>query len=259
MFLSASSTPSLREKKIWQNAQTLWPHIYTTNVEIRRLWHDIPRFFVHFLEKQIFLLKHRKCKVCLSFQLLEIETGRQSNCFSYSTSGWASDRLVGVHLHVPKRKFQKNETILHQITVPKTEHATTNISPCLASVEIAKLGYLCWNHIKWCRNCDTYITAGIDVHKNNNNKKKKKRKKKNIYIYIYIYIYISSLQSGRNVVSQLTLTYSLIAVASVLIFSVYRHSPQIVFVVWSFRFKCEPQVVRNAFFINSSVKQNVPE
>ena len=96
MFLSASRTPSLREKKIWQNAQTLWPHIYTTNVEIRRLWHDIPRFFVHFLEKQIFLLKHRKCKVCLSFQLLEIETGRQSNCFSYSTSGWASDRLVGV-------------------------------------------------------------------------------------------------------------------------------------------------------------------
>ena len=96
MFLSASSTHSLREKKIWQNEQTLWPHIYTTNVEIRRLWHDIPRFFVHFLEKQIFLLKHRKCKVCLPFQLLEIETGRHSNCFSYSTSGWASDRLVGV-------------------------------------------------------------------------------------------------------------------------------------------------------------------
>ena len=96
MFLTASNTPSLREKKIWQNAQTLWPHIYTINVEIRRLWHDIPRFFVHFLEKQIFLLKRRKCKVCLPFQLLEIETGRQSNCFSYSTSGWASDRLVGV-------------------------------------------------------------------------------------------------------------------------------------------------------------------
>ena len=96
VFLTASSTPSLREKKIWQNAQTLWPHIYTTNVEIRRLWHDIPRCFVHFLEKQIFLLKHRKCKVCLPFQLLEIETGRHSNCFSYSTSGRASDRLVGV-------------------------------------------------------------------------------------------------------------------------------------------------------------------
>ena len=96
MFLTASSTPSLREKKIWQNAQTLWPHIYTTNEEFRRLWNDIPRFFVHFLEKQIFLLKHRKCKVCLPFQLLEIETGWQSNCFSYSTSGWASDRLVGV-------------------------------------------------------------------------------------------------------------------------------------------------------------------
>ena len=107
MFLTASSTPSLREKKIWQNAQTLWPHIYITNEEFRRLWHDIPRFFVHFLEKQIFLLKHRKCKVCLPFQLLEIETGWQSNCFSYSTSGWASDCLVGVCLRA------KNSKLIH--------------------------------------------------------------------------------------------------------------------------------------------------
>ena len=96
VFLSASSTPSLREKKIWQNEQTLWPHIYTTNVEIRKLWPDISRCFLQFLRKKRLLLKHRKCKVCLSFQLLEIETGRHSNCFSYSTSGWASDHLVGV-------------------------------------------------------------------------------------------------------------------------------------------------------------------
>ena len=29
----------------------------------------------------------------------------------------------------------------------------------------AKLGYLCWNRIKWCRFWDTDITVGIDVHK----------------------------------------------------------------------------------------------
>ena len=50
------------------------------NVEIRKLWHDISRFFVQFKGKKI-LLKHRKYKVCLPFQLLEIETGRHSNCF----------------------------------------------------------------------------------------------------------------------------------------------------------------------------------
>ena len=43
----------------------------------------------------------------------------------------------------------------------------------IASVEIAKLGYLCWNRVKWCRYCDTNITAGIDFQK-----KKRKEKKK---------------------------------------------------------------------------------
>ena len=84
----------------------------------------------------------------------------------------------------------------------------------------AKLGYLCWNRIKWYRFWDTDITVGIDVHK----KKKKKKKKK---------LFNSSLQSGRNLVSQLTLTYSLIAVVSFETndFFVCRHSAQIVIVV----------------------------
>ena len=62
-------------------------------------------------------------------------------------------------------------------------------------------------------------------------------------------LFNSSLQSDRNMVSQLTLTYSLIAVVSFetkCVF-VYRHSAQIVFEVS----KCEPQVVRNAFSIVS--------
>ena len=49
----------------------------------------------------------------------------------------------------------------------------------------------------------------------------------------------SSLQSGRNMVSQLTITYNLIAILSFetkCVF-VYRHSAQIVFIVKSFRFK----------------------
>ena len=46
-------------------------------------------------------------------------------------------------------------------------------------------------------------------------------------------LFSSSLQSGRNVVSQLTLTYSLIAIVSfeTIFFFVYRDSAQIVFVV----------------------------
>ena len=32
----------------------------------------------------------------------------------------------------------------------------------------AKLGYLCWNRIKWCRFWDTDITVGTDVHKKEN-------------------------------------------------------------------------------------------
>ena len=93
------------------------------------------------------------------------------------------------------------------------------------------------------------ILLQVDVHKK---KKKKKKKKKN-----------SSLQSGRNVVSQLTLTYSLIAVVSFetkCVF-VYRHSALIVFVVKPFRFKMRtasgPESV--FFFIHHSVKQNVSE
>ena len=73
-------------------------HIYSTNVYIHRLWHDIPRFFMHLLDKNILLMKHWKCKICLHvhFWLLLCETGRHSNCFSYSTTGWASDCLVGM-------------------------------------------------------------------------------------------------------------------------------------------------------------------
>ena len=94
--LTAFCIPSSRENKISQTAQTLGSHIYSRNIVIPRLWHDISRFLMHLFDKNILLMKHWKCKVCLHFWLLLCKTGRHSNCFSYSTTGWASDRLVGV-------------------------------------------------------------------------------------------------------------------------------------------------------------------
>ena len=93
--LTAFCIPS-RENKISQTAQTLGSHIYSTNVDIPRLWNGISRVLMHPSDKNILLMKRWKCKVCLYFGLLLCETGRHSNCFSYSTTGWASDRLVGV-------------------------------------------------------------------------------------------------------------------------------------------------------------------
>ena len=99
VFLLASSTPSLREKKIWQNEQILWSHIYTTNVEIRKLWHDISRFFVQFLGKKMSTLKTQKMQGLFTFSAPRNQNWKTLIfCFVvfYSTSGWTSDRLVGV-------------------------------------------------------------------------------------------------------------------------------------------------------------------
>ena len=104
MCFKSFCIPSSCENKINQTAQTLGSHIYSTNVhvDIPRLWHDISRFLMHVFDKNILPMKHWKCKVCLHFWLLLCETGRHSNCFSYSTTGWASDRLVGVY--TPRHK-----------------------------------------------------------------------------------------------------------------------------------------------------------
>ena len=48
---------------------------------------DIPGFLIFFLGQEIFIIIYRTCNSCLPFQLLEISTGRHSNCFSRSTSG----------------------------------------------------------------------------------------------------------------------------------------------------------------------------
>ena len=100
--LTAFCIPSSRKNKISQTAHPLASHIYSTNVGIPMLWHDISRFFMHLFDKNILPMKHWKCKVCLHFWLLLCETGRHSNCFSYSTTGWASDRFVGVQTVIPR-------------------------------------------------------------------------------------------------------------------------------------------------------------
>ena len=50
---AAFSIPSPRENKISQTSQTLGLHIYSANEDIPRLWHDISRFSMHFLDKNI--------------------------------------------------------------------------------------------------------------------------------------------------------------------------------------------------------------
>ena len=49
--LTAFSIHSSRENKGSQTAQTLGSHIYSTNVDIPRLLHDISRFLMRFLDK----------------------------------------------------------------------------------------------------------------------------------------------------------------------------------------------------------------
>ena len=62
--LTAFCISSSRE--ISQTVRTLGPHIYSRNVDIHRLWQHIPRFLMHFLDKNMLLTKH--CKVCLHFK-----------------------------------------------------------------------------------------------------------------------------------------------------------------------------------------------
>ena len=56
--LTAFYLSPLRENEISQAAQSLRSQIYSRNVDIHRLWQDIPRFFFHFLAKSILLTKH---------------------------------------------------------------------------------------------------------------------------------------------------------------------------------------------------------
>ena len=107
----------LTQKVIWQKEKTLWPTIYTINVGTRKRLHDIPRFSILFL-RQKYLLSYTEHAAFLYL----FSSGRHSNCFSRSTSGWASDRLVGVCLFVcqtinPFNRWQRSEEIWPYIIV----------------------------------------------------------------------------------------------------------------------------------------------
>ena len=56
--LLAFSIPSSRGNKISQTTQILGSPNYSTKVDIHRLWHDIPRFLMHVLDKYMLLMKH---------------------------------------------------------------------------------------------------------------------------------------------------------------------------------------------------------
>ena len=90
--LTAFCIPSSHENEISQTVRTLETHIDSRNVDIHRLRMTFPSFDA-FLRQNILLTKHWKCKFCLHFWLLLCETGSHSNCFSYSTTGGALDRI----------------------------------------------------------------------------------------------------------------------------------------------------------------------
>ena len=68
--LTAFSIPSSRGNKISQTAQTLGSHIYSTNVDIHIIALHSPIFYAFLREIYVLLTTHRKCKVCLYFELL---------------------------------------------------------------------------------------------------------------------------------------------------------------------------------------------
>ena len=69
-------------------------------------------------------------------------------------------------------------------------------------------------------------------------------------------LFNSSLKSDRNVVSQLTLTYSLIAVVSYetnFLLSALSSYTTFLCILRHFVSKCETQMARNAFYVHPSV------
>ena len=91
----------------------------------------------------------------------------------------------------------------------------------------AKLGYLCWNRIKWCRFWDTDITVGIDVHKKENFIQFLSSKRQKRGFSVDINVQLNSRCKFWNK-----------------FFCVYRHSAQIVFLIISFQMRTASDLER---------------
>ena len=84
-ILTVFSIPSSRENQISQTAQTCVSHIYSTNVDIHCM--TFPIFFIHF---PFIYCSQNTANARFTFLAPQMQN---LNCFSYSTSGWASDHL----------------------------------------------------------------------------------------------------------------------------------------------------------------------
>ena len=80
-FIYASGTPSSRKKVNLTKGENSLKSYLHHKVGTRKKLHDIPRFLIFFLGQEILIIIYRICNICLPFQLLEISTGRHSNCF----------------------------------------------------------------------------------------------------------------------------------------------------------------------------------
>ena len=68
------------------------------------------------------------------------------------------DMFPSTEMEISEKWFRSSANYISENWKRNNEHLTM-------LSKTAKLGYLCWNRIKWCRFWDTDITVGIDVHK----------------------------------------------------------------------------------------------
>ena len=74
----------------------------------------------------------------------------------------SSDMFPSTEMEIAKKWDRSSVNYISENWKRNNEHLTM-------LSKTAKLGYRCWNRIKWCRFCDTDITVGIDVHKKKEN------------------------------------------------------------------------------------------
>ena len=92
--LTAFCIQSSRGNKISQTAQTLGSHIYSTNVDIHRLWHDIPRFFDAFLRQIYIALETLKLQGLFTFRAPLMRNRKAVKLF-FLFNHWLSIRSFG--------------------------------------------------------------------------------------------------------------------------------------------------------------------
>ena len=93
--LTTFCIPSSRENEISQTVRTLGSHIYSRNVYIHRLWHDISRFVMHFFRKKKYIA-HETLKMQDLFTFLTpLMRNRKTLKLFFLFNHWLSIRSFG--------------------------------------------------------------------------------------------------------------------------------------------------------------------